>query len=98
MPRKPVGPPTFDVVTPARLARASPVCDFCRHWRPGTRTCAAFNAKTAIATIPAAIWVGDDSTASGFRHRQPIAGQGNAVTWQLDPGAEAGARLAGLIE
>lgn len=42
----------------------SPVCSFCRHWKPAQkRTCAAFPSG-----IPDEIWLGDD------KHKTPRAG------------------------
>jgi hypothetical protein len=77
-----------------KLPHFSPVCTYCAHWKPADgRSCAAFPKPNSI---PVAIWVGQNTAASGHRHTQYVRGD-HGIKFEVAPDAKAGAKKAGLI-
>lgn len=72
-----------------RIPHFSPVCTFCRHWKPGTATCDAFPKDPP--GIPMSVWSGAN------RHTSKLSYQHNTIVFEVAPDAVQGAKKAGLI-
>ena len=75
--------------TTDRIPHFSPVCTYCRHWREGTATCAAFTKDPP--GIPMVVWVGRD------RHTRVLPYQRGKIVFEVAPDAEVAAKAVGLI-